>query len=123
MADKQGELLKQPVVQPLMAALELLARPGSRHAAHSLLRSSIIGASSVQIEEIFQADGVDNYWLLFAEYFDDKPQGPLMKACARLVQSGAMYEIYDAVLDYSDLLIAFPDESERQVAEMWCATC
>ena len=29
MADKQGELLKQPVVQPLMAMLELLARPGS----------------------------------------------------------------------------------------------
>ena len=53
--------------------------------------------------------------------FDDKPKGPLTKACARLVQSGAMYEVYDAVLDYSDLLIAFPDESERQVAEMWCA--
>ena len=121
MADKQGELLKQPVVQPLMAALELLARPGSRHAAHSFLRSSIVGASSVEIEEIFQTDAVDNYWNFFAEFFDDKPQGPLTKACARLVQSGAMYEVYDAVLDYSDLLIAFPDESERQVAEMWCA--
>ena len=36
MADKQGELLKQPVVQPLMAVLELLAKPNSRHAAHSL---------------------------------------------------------------------------------------
>ena len=121
MADKQGELLKQPVVQPLMAMLELLARPGSRHAAHSVLRSSIIGASSIQIEEIFQTKDVDNYWHFFADFFDGEPQGPLMEACARLVQSGAMYEIFDAVLDYSDLLIAFPDESERQVAETWCA--
>ena len=121
MADKQGELLKQPVVQPLMAMLELLARPGSRHAAHSVLRSSIIGASSIQIEEIFQTKDVDNYWHFFSDYFDGEPQWPLMEACARLVQSGAMYEIFDAVLDYSDLLIAFPDESERQVAETWCA--
>ncbi len=121
MADKQGELLKQPVVQPLMALLELLAKPNSRHAAHSLLRSSIIGASSVQIEEVFQATEVGNYWLHIADYFASEPQGHLLIACARMIQFGAIYEVFDAVLDYSDLLIAFPDESERQVAEMWCA--
>jgi hypothetical protein len=38
-----------------------------------------------------------------------------------MVQKGAIYDIFDAVLDHSDLLIAYPDESERQVAEMWCA--
>ena len=121
MADKQGELLKQPVVQPLMALLELLAKPNSRHAAHSLLRSSIIGASSIQIEEVFQTSEVENYWPHIADYFASEPQGPLLAACARMIQFGAIYEVFDAVLDYSDLLIAFPDESERQVAEMWCA--
>ena len=121
MADKQGELLKQPVVQPLMALLELLAKPNSRHAAHSLLRSSIIGASSIQIEEVLQTSEVENYWAYIADYFASEPQGPLLAACARMIQFGAIYEVFDAVLDYSDLLIAFPDESERQVAEMWCA--
>lgn len=121
MADKQGELLKQPVVQPLMAVLDLLAQPHSRHAAHSLLRSPIIGASSIQLEEIFEASDVENYFLHSAEYFASEPQGPLLTAFSKLVQHGAMYEVFDAVLDYSDLLIAFPDESERQVAEMWCA--
>ena len=121
MADKQGELLKQPVVQPLMAVLELLAKPNSRHAAHSLLRSSIVGASSIQIEEIFQLTDVEDYWVHSAEYFASAAQGPLLLAFAQLAQNGAVYDLFDAVLDYSDLLIAFPDEAERQVAEMWCA--
>ena len=121
MADKQGELLKQPVVQPLMAVLELLAKPNSRHAAHSLLRSSIVGASSIQIEEIFQLTDVEDYWVHSAEYFASAAQGPLLLALAQLAQNGAVYDLFDAVLDYSDLLIAFPDEAERQVAEMWCA--
>ena len=121
MADKQGELLKQPVVQPLMATLELISKPSSRHAAHSFLRSSIVGASSIQIEEILQAQDVENYWSHAADYFDSTPQGSLLSACSRMLQVGAIYEVFDAILDYSDLLIAFPDESERQVAEMWCA--
>jgi ATP-dependent exoDNAse (exonuclease V) beta subunit len=121
MADKQGELLKQAVVQPLMALLELLAKPNSRHAAHALLRSSIVGASSVQIEEILQEESVENFWLRISNYFIDEPQGTLLEAFATMVQHGAIYDIFDAALDHSDLLIAYPDESERQVAEMWCA--
>ena len=121
MADKQGELLKQPVVQPLMALLELLAKPNSRHAVHALLRSSIVGASSIQIEEILEAEAVENYWSQIADYFIEEPQGALLSACGQLVQHGAIYDIFDTALDYSDLLIAYPDESERQVAEMWCS--
>ena len=121
MADKQGELLKQPVVQPMMAALELLAKPNSRHAAHSFLRSSIIGASSIQIEEILETSDVDNYWQHASKYFASARQGPLLSAFLQMVQHGAIYEVFEAVLDYSDLLIAYPDESERQVAEMWYA--
>tara|TARA_Y100000589_G_scaffold271512_1_gene264225 strand:- start:16789 stop:21762 length:4974 start_codon:yes stop_codon:yes gene_type:complete len=121
MADKQGELLKQPVVQPMMAVLELLSKPNSRHAVHSLLRSPIVGASSIQIEELMGESDVENFWSHTAQYFVSAPQGPLLEALAQLVQYGAIYEVFDAVLDHSDLLIAYPDESERQVAEMWCA--
>ncbi|MED5496805.1 MAG: 3'-5' exonuclease, partial [Candidatus Thermoplasmatota archaeon] len=64
---------------------------------------------------------VENFWLHAAQYFVSAPQGPLLAALAQLVQQGAIYEVFDAVLDHSDLLIAYPDESERQVAEMWCA--
>ena len=121
MADKQGELLKQPVVQPMMAVLELLSKPNSRHAVHSFLRSPIVGASSIEIEEVMGASDVENFWLQAAQYFVSAPQGPLLAALAQLVQHGAIYEVFDTVLDHSDLLIAYPDESERQVAEMWCA--
>ena len=121
MADKQGELLKQPVVEPLMALLELLAKPWSKHASHILLRSSIIGASSVQIEEILRTGDVEDYWHHIADYFKDQPQGRFLEACSNLVNRGAIYDVFDAALDYSDLLVAFPDESERQVAETWCA--
>ena len=85
------------------------------------LRSPIVGASSIQIEEIMGASDVENFWLHAAQYFVSAPQGPLLTALAQLVQHGAIYEVFDTVLDHSDLLIAYPDESERQVAEMWCA--
>jgi hypothetical protein len=104
-----------------MALLELLAKPNSRHGVHALLRSSIVGASSIQIEEILQEADVKNYWPKLSNFFSDGPQGTLLEACTRMVQKGAIYDIFDAVLDHSDLLIAYPDESERQVAEMWCA--
>ena len=67
-----------------------------------------------------EASDVENFWPMLHSTSFQHP-GPLLAALAQLVQHGAIYEVFDAVLDHSDLLIAYPDESERQVAEMWCA--
>ncbi len=121
LADKQGQLLQQPVVKPLLSALSLLAKPSSRLAAHGLARSPIIGATSIQIEEIFEDKDIDNYWRHLSDYFDETPIGNLLSLLSSLIDKGALHEIFDVVLDYSDLLTTYPDESERQVAETWCA--
>ena len=121
LADKQGQLLQQPVVKPLLSVLSLLAKPSSRLAAHGLVRSPIVGATSVQIEEIFEEKDVENYWNHISAYFGETLIGDLMSLLSQLIGKGALHEIFDAVLDYSDLLTTYPDESERQVAETWCA--
>ena len=121
LADKQGQLLQQPVVKPLLSVLSLLAKPSSRLAAHGLVRSPIIGATSVQIEEIFEQTDVDNYWHHLSTYWGQTPIGSLLSLLSSLIDKGALHEIFDVVLDYSDLLTTYPDESERQVAETWCA--
>ena len=121
LADKQGQLLQQPIVKPLLSVLTLLAKPSSRLAAHGLVRSPIVGATSLQIEEIFGEKDVENYWRHLSIYFSEAPIGNLLSILSSLIDKGALHEIFDVVLDYSDLLTTYPDESERQVAETWCA--
>ena len=121
LADKQGQLLQQPIVKPLLSVLSLLAKPSSRLAAHGLIRSPIVGATSLQIEEIFEVKDVQNYWHHLPTYFSETPIGNLLSTLSSLIDKGALHEIFDVVLDYSDLLTTYPDESERQVAETWCA--
>ena len=35
------------------------------------------------------------------------------------MQWGAVYDVFDAVLDRSDLLVAYPEDAQRQFAEAW----
>ncbi len=39
----------------------------------------------------------------------------------QLVDAGAVYDVFDAVLDHSDLLIAYPGDADRQNGEAWYA--
>ena len=78
LADKQGQLLQQPVVKPLLSVLSLLAKPSSRLAAHGLVRSPIIGATSVQIEEIFEQKDVEN---LNSVDLPDEQEEPWCSTC------------------------------------------
>ena len=51
MADRQGLLLMQPVVQPLMSLLALMARPTMRKAALELARSPVVGMTERQVHD------------------------------------------------------------------------
>ena len=45
----------------------------------------------------------------------------LLSHVHQLMSWGALYDVFDAVLDHSDLLVAYPDDAQRQFAEAWVA--
>ena len=48
-ADKEGGLLRRPVIRPLLGLLEWMARPSSRHAAATVARSCLVGLDDEQM--------------------------------------------------------------------------
>ena len=120
-SDRQGELLKRPVVRALMAILHLVAYPGSKFAAVSVARSPILGFSDEQIHNIFSSRKIaDNWWIVLHDNAPTKRAKTLVKHLADLVTKGAVHQVLDVILDHSDLLIAYPDDTSRQNAELWC---
>tara|TARA_B100001564_G_scaffold309186_1_gene280111 strand:+ start:42 stop:5015 length:4974 start_codon:yes stop_codon:yes gene_type:complete len=120
-SDRQGELLQRPVVRTLMAVLHLVAYPSSKFAAVSFARSPILGLSDGQIHDIFSSKNTaDNWWPVLHENAPTKRSKTLVKHIASLVTKGALHQVLDIVLDHSDLLIAYPDDTSRQNAELWC---
>jgi ATP-dependent exoDNAse (exonuclease V) beta subunit len=120
MADRQGLLLMQPVVQPLMAVLELLAHPYSRKAGIELARSAVVGMNESQVHAAFYrlADEHTAWDALLGHAPNDAIEA-LLQHLQHLASLGAIYDVMDAVLDHSDLLVAFSDDSQRQHAEAW----
>jgi ATP-dependent exoDNAse (exonuclease V) beta subunit len=120
MADRQGLLLAQPVVQPLMALLALMARPSARSSAFVLARSPVIGMTERQVQNALVATPAgQSLWPALLEHAPTEPVRALLNDLHRLIQWGAVYDAFDAVLDRSDLLVAYPDDAQRQFAEAW----
>lgn len=121
-SDRQGELLKRPIVNALMSVLNLVAYPGSKFAAVSFARSPISGLNDNQIHEIFSSKKhSDNWWPLIEQGVTSQRGKSLIKHISTLASKGAVHEIFDVVLDHSDLLMAYPDDTARQNAELWCS--
>ena len=47
----------------------------------------------------------------------------LLARLHQLMGWGAIYDVFDAVLDHSDLLVAYPDDAQRQFAELGPPSC
>ena len=122
MADRQGLLSMQPVVQPLMAMLALMARPTMRKAGVELGRSAVVGLSERQVHEAMVSleDGAEVLPHLI-EHAPSEAVRSLLSHVHQLMSWGALYDVFDAVLDHSDLLVAYPDDAQRQFAEAWVA--
>ena len=120
MADRQGLLLMQPVVQPLMAVLALMARPASRRAGVELARSPVVGMTEQQVHEAMvsleEGGEVLDHLL---EHAPTERVAALLLRLRQLIQWGAVYDAFDLLLDESDLLVAYPDDAQRQFAEAW----
>ena len=120
-SDRQGELLQRPVVRALMAVLHLIAYPKSKFAAVSFARSPILGLTDGQIHEIFSSNkSAENWWSVLQDNAPTKRAQTLIQYLSSLVIKGAIHQVLDTVLDHSDLLITYPDDTSRQNAEVWC---
>ena len=118
-ADRQGSLLDRPIVQPLMATLNLIANPQSRSAVLGLARSPVLGFTDGQIEAMMAATPEHTWWTHMAEHAPNRQVGALVSHIGEMVAKGALYEAIDAILDHSDLLVAYPEDADRQNAEAW----
>tara|TARA_B110000902_G_scaffold70538_1_gene83600 strand:+ start:7559 stop:12511 length:4953 start_codon:yes stop_codon:yes gene_type:complete len=121
MADRQGALLQRPVIAPLLACLELIAFPNSRHAALSLARSPILGFNDAQSHALLTSKEGTSWWKSIQQHAPNKHVKQFAAHIEHLVQQGAIHDVFDTVLDHSDLLVAYPDDTSRQNAEAWCA--
>ena len=121
-SDRQGELLTRPVVNALMSVLNLVAHPNSKFAAVSFARSPISGLTDDQIHQIFSSRNESNNWWPIIEQGITSGRGKLLvNHLSTLASKGAIHEVFDTVLDHSDLLMAYPDDTSRQNAELWCS--
>lgn len=120
MVDRQGDLLHQPVVQPLLAALNAVAHEGSLHALAVLGRSAAFAVSDRHLDTALAAvRGGTPVWAALAGVLDARRAG-LAQRCAALARDGAIHEVLDLILDESDLLVAWPSDADRQHAERFC---
>ena len=120
MADRQGLLVLQPVVQPLMAVLALMARPTMRQAGVELARSPVVAMSEEQVHDAFTNLEIgEEVWPHLIANAPSPAVKSLLIDLHRLMQWGAVYDVFDAVLDRSDLLVAYPEDAQRQFAEAW----
>ncbi len=121
-SDRQGELLRRPVVNALMSVLNLVAHPSSKFAAISFARSPISGLNDDQIHQIFsKKDESENWWPIIEQGITSEKGKLLVNHLSKLASKGAVHEVFDVVLDHSDLLMAYPDDTSRQNAELWCS--
>ena len=121
MADRQGALLERPVVAPLLACLELIAFPHSRHAALALARSPVFGFNDAQSHALMSSTDELTWWQKMHKFAPSDSVKRLVEHMESMVQQGAVHDVFDAVLDHSDLLFAYSDDTSRQNAEAWCA--
>lgn len=121
LADKQGALLTRPVCITLMAVLELMSNRHSKHAALAICRSPIMGLTDKQIAKTFSKPNGDGWWGKLIENSPSEAVKNLLEHMLQLVDAGAVYDVFDAVLDHSDLLTAYPGDADRQNGEAWYA--
>ena len=116
MVDRQGNLLEQAVVQPLVAAVEALARPDSAHALAVLARSCAFGLDDATLPEAFaRLEASGNVWQ--APTVAPNHHAEVARRCQALAEAGAIHAVIDTLLDESDLLVAQCTDAERQHAE------
>ena len=117
-ADLEGDLFDQPVAMAIEALVQLCARPNSRHHLAWVARSPLMGMADDELDDFLTSTHQDqNLLKSLSEYLGDTPLGSLADRWLDLSQSDRIVQMLEETLDHSDLLIAYPDDSDRQNAE------
>ena len=115
--DQHGLLLDQEVVKPLISVLELLANPNSKHAQASIALSPILNCNEQQVHSTmsskFWADG----WNSMIKFCKTDRNKQLIHELGAYTAMGANFEVFESVLDNSDLLFVYHEPHHRQHAE------
>jgi len=120
MADRQGTLLTRPAIQPLMALLDLFCNPNDKNAALDVARSSIVGMDDGQISLMLR-EGDGNWLSEMAQRVESVRLTNLLNRMESQVVNGDIVSALTTAIDHSDLLYAYPRESDRQDIENWMA--
>ena len=120
-SDKQGQLLTQPIVENLMSALDLIAHPNSKYAAASLAKSPIIGLTDKSLNQLFSTHlESENWWQTLADTVPNSNVAKLLRHITKQISGYNVHNILNDIIDNSDLMFAYSDDSSRQNAEQWC---
>ena len=119
-ADREGGLLIGLAVHTLDGLLQFIARPNDLHNATWVARSCLIGFNDEQINE-FIGNSKNNENLLYRlkDLAINSRQRELVEHWIDLSEKGLVNELLEDTLDYSDLLLTYPEESSLQDMEQF----
>ncbi len=119
-ADKEGGLLRRPVIRPLVSLLEWIARPYSRHAAAAVARSSLVGLNDADLQQFIGDSAIgEDLILRLTSFLPAGEHQTLIERWHYHAMRGDAVKALHMTLDYSDLLLAYPSLSNRQDAEQF----
>lgn len=122
LADQEGGLLEQPVVQALAALVQLVAQPDNVNRAARLGRTPLIGFNDLQLENyIADRKGGRDLLARLQKHAVSDSQRALFARWKSLADSKRMMQLLEETLDHSDLLLAHPGAVDRQYAEQFLA--
>ena len=119
-ADRQGALLHRPVILSLMAALRALSNQDDKAAILALARSTIVGLDDQEVTNLIHSKSDQGDWYShLVEQNSITGIKSLLAKCRELCSDGTPFTALDAIVDYSDLLIAHSRISDRRDVEAW----
>ena len=120
LADQDGGLLEQPVVNSLSALLHLSARRGDVSRAATLARTPLVGFNDSQLENfITDRTGSSDLLERLQSHAVSDPQRALFERWKQLADCNRIVRMLEETVDHSDLLIAYPSQVDRQYAEQF----
>ena len=119
-ADREGGLLERPAVHALDGLLQFISRPENPHNAVWVAKSCLIGFNDKQIHEFISGSGKnENLLYRLRELAINSHQKELVSHWIDFSEKGLVNELLEDTLDFSDLLLAYPEESSLQDVEQF----
>ena len=116
-ADREGGLMRRPVVSELDGLMQFIARPHSRFAASWVARSPLIGMNDAQLQSFLSSRKDENLLHRLIDFCSNSRQASLVQRWIDLSSSGRIIDLIQETIDQSDLLIANCEEGAIQDVE------